>query len=64
MATLKNDKLSIELYLKSQQAQEEIHRLTKATNELRKQNKEYRKERARLGKELKIAVLGTNTTKA
>lgn len=44
MAKLKNDEISLELDLRATKAQEEIHRLTKATRELREQNKEYRRE--------------------
>jgi len=36
MAKLNNDKIAVELDLKAQKAQEEIHRLTKATKELRR----------------------------
>lgn len=39
MAKLKNDKVSVELDLRATKAQEEIHRLTKATQALRKQYK-------------------------
>lgn len=48
MAKLNNDKIAVELDLKAQKAQEEIRRLTKATDELRKQNQAYRKEKAAL----------------
>lgn len=48
MAKLNNDNISVELDLRAQKAQEEIHRLTKATEELRKQNQAYRKEKASL----------------
>lgn len=48
MAKISNDNVSLNLDLKAQQAQEEIHRLTKATEELRKQNQAYRKEKASL----------------
>ncbi len=48
MAKLYNDKIAVELDLKAQKAQEEIRRLTKATDELRKQNQAYRKEKAAL----------------
>lgn len=48
MSKLNNDKISVELDLKAQKAQEEIHRLTKATEALRKQNAEHRKEISRL----------------
>ena len=48
MAKLYNDKIAVELDLKAQKAQEEIHRLTKATDALRKQNAEHRKEISRL----------------
>lgn len=48
MAKLNNDKIAVELDLKAQKAQEEIHRLTKATDALRKQNAEHRKEISRL----------------
>lgn len=48
MTKISNDNVSLNLDLKAQQAQEEIHRLTKATEELRKQNQAYRKEKASL----------------
>lgn len=48
MAKLNNDKIAVELDLKAQKAQEEIHRLTKATKELRDQNSQHRKEISRL----------------
>lgn len=48
MAKLNNDKIAVELDLKAQKAQEEIHRLTKATDALQKQNAEHRKEISRL----------------
>lgn len=48
MAKLNNDKIAVELDLKAQKAQEEIHRLTKATTELRDQNSQHRKEISRL----------------
>lgn len=48
MSKLNNDKISVELDLKAQRAQEEIHRLEKATRELRQQNMEHRKEISRL----------------
>lgn len=48
MSKLNNDKISIDLDLRAQKAQEEIHRLTKATESLRKQNAEHRKEITRL----------------
>lgn len=48
MSKLNNDKIAVELDLKAQKAQEEIRRLTKATDELRKQNQAYRKEKAAL----------------
>lgn len=48
MAKVKNDKISIELDLKAQKAQEEIYRLTQQTKELRNQNTEHRKEISRL----------------
>ena len=48
MSKVNNDKIAVELDLKAQKAQEEIHRLTKATDELRKQNQAYRKEKAAL----------------
>lgn len=44
MAKLKNDKVSLELDLRATKAQEEIHRLTRATQALKEQNKEYRRE--------------------
>ena len=40
---LNNDKLSFEVDLRTKRAQEEIHKLTKATEELRKQNAQHRK---------------------
>lgn len=48
MSDLKNDKISVELDVKAQKAQEEIHRYTKAIENLRKQNTEHRKEISRL----------------
>ena len=48
MARLQNDKISAELDLRATKANEEIHRLTKATENLRKQNQEHRKEITRL----------------
>lgn len=48
MAKLNNDKISVELDLKAQKAQEEIYKLNKATEALRKQNAEHRKEISRL----------------
>lgn len=48
MSKLNNDKISVELDLGAQKAEEEIHRLTKATENLRKQNTEHRKEISRL----------------
>lgn len=48
MEKLNNDKIAVELDLKAQKAQEEIHRLTKATQELRDQNSQHRKEISRL----------------
>lgn len=48
MAKINNDNISVELDLKAQKAQEEIHRLIKATDELRKQNQAYRREKASL----------------
>lgn len=48
MSKLNNDKISVDLDLQAQNAEEEIHRLTKATEELRKQNQAYRKEKASL----------------
>lgn len=48
MSKLKNDDIEVKLNLKAQQTQEEIHRLTKATDALRKQNTEHRKEISRL----------------
>ena len=47
MAKLKDDKISMTLDLQAQEAEATIHRLTKATEELRKQNTEYRKEISR-----------------
>ena len=48
MAKLNNDKIAVELDLKAQKAQEEIHRLTTATDALRKQNAAHNKEISRL----------------
>ncbi|MBE6305713.1 MAG: hypothetical protein E7082_07365 [Bacteroidales bacterium] len=48
MSKLQNDKVSFELDLRATKAQEEIHRLTKATEELRRQNAAHRKEISRL----------------
>ena len=48
MSNLRNDNVSVELDLKAQKAQEEIHRITKAIENLRKQNTEHRKEISRL----------------
>ena len=48
MSKIKNDNVSVELDLRASKAQEEIHRLTKATEALRKQNTEHRKEISRL----------------
>lgn len=48
MSKLKNDDVSVTLDLQAQQAQEKIHQLTKATEALRKQNTEHRKEISRL----------------
>lgn len=48
MAKLNNDKVSMELDLRATKAEEEIHRLTKATKELRDQNAEHRREISRL----------------
>lgn len=45
---LNNDKISVELDLKAQKAQEEIHRLTKEMEALRKQNAAHRKQISRL----------------
>lgn len=50
MAKIKNDKVSVELDLRATKAQEEIHRLTKATAELKAQNKDYRREITELSK--------------
>lgn len=44
----KEEKISVELDLRAQKAQEEIHRLIKATKELRDQNSQHRKEISRL----------------
>lgn len=44
MAKIKNDKVSAELDLKTQTANERIHELTNATKQLRAQNNAYRKE--------------------
>ncbi len=51
MAKLKEDKIAVELDLKTTRAQEEIHKLTKATNALKEQNKEYRREITALTKQ-------------
>ena len=48
MSDLRNDNVSVELDLKAQKAQEEIHRITKEIENLRKQNTEHRKEISRL----------------
>lgn len=48
MAKLQNDKISAELDLRATKANETIHQLTKATENLRKQNQEHRKEISRL----------------
>lgn len=48
MSKLRNDKVSVELDLRAQKAQEEIHRLTKEIENIRKQNTEHRKEISRL----------------
>lgn len=48
MSKLRNDKVSVELDLRAQKAQEEIHRLTKEIENIRKQNAEHRKEISRL----------------
>ena len=48
MSKFNNDKISVDLDLRAQKAQEEIHRLTKSTEALRKQNAEHRKEISRL----------------
>ncbi|MDE5750096.1 MAG: phage tail tape measure protein, partial [Duncaniella sp.] len=45
---LEPDKISVELDVNVSKAQEEIHRLSEATRELKAQNKEYRNEIARL----------------
>lgn len=44
----RTDDIYIKLNLTTQQANEEIHKLIKSTEELRKTNQEYRKEKARL----------------
>ncbi|MBD5401535.1 phage tail tape measure protein [bacterium] len=51
MAKLNNDKISVELDLRATKAQEEIHRLTRATQALKEQNKEYRREITALTKQ-------------
>lgn len=48
MSKLRNDKVSVELDLRAQKAQEEIHRLTNEIENIRKQNAEHRKEISRL----------------
>lgn len=48
MARLQDDKISISLEVKSSKAQEEIHKLKKANEELKAQNKDYRKEITKL----------------
>lgn len=48
MSRLRNDKVSVELDLRATKAQAEIHRLTKATEALKRQNTEHRKEISRL----------------
>ena len=48
MSKLRNDKVSVELDLRAQKAQEEIHRLNKEIENIRKQNAEHRKEISRL----------------
>lgn len=48
MSELQNDKISLELDLRATKAQQEIHRLTKKIEELRKQNAGHRKEISRL----------------
>lgn len=48
MSKLNNDKVSVELDLRAQKAQEEIHKLTKEIENIRKQNTEHRKEISRL----------------
>lgn len=48
MSKINNDDVSVNVDVKATQAQEEIHRLTKRTEELRKESQEYRREKARL----------------
>lgn len=48
MSKLQNDKISVDLDLRAQKAQETIHRLTKNMEQLKKQNQEHRKEISRL----------------
>lgn len=48
MSKLKDDELSVKLDIRAQEAQETIHQLIKSTDELRKQNQAYRKEKASL----------------
>lgn len=65
---LKPDKIDIEVKLRSEKAQEEIHRLTKATKELKTQNAEHRREIARLAaaegdNSAQIAKLNAEITK-
>lgn len=48
MSNLRNDKVSVDLDIRAQEAQENIHRITKEIENLRKQNREHRKEISRL----------------
>ncbi len=48
MAKLRNDDITLNLNLKATKAQEEIHKLTQQTKELRQQNQQHRKEISRL----------------
>lgn len=51
MAKLKNDEISLKVKAETSEAQENIHKLTRATQALREQNKEYRKEITALTKQ-------------
>lgn len=50
MSKVNNDKISVEIDVRTSKAQEEIHKLNKATKELQKQNQEHRKEITNLAK--------------
>ena len=51
MAKLKNDEISLKVKAETSEAQENIHKLTRATQSLREQNKEYRREITALTKQ-------------